>query len=162
LVSYDKDDKENLGFYEQAAKEIYEWLSIEKKDKLANELFSMELSNINDLDPRERFFMLMNFLEVNYVKPLEWAKEAIEILARSQEPTQNEVQHASNYQKDAIIGSNKAKTIELEHEVNLNVLVEKTSTFWLREEFNSTLEKLGLNQAYKQLLETKRGKKVYE
>jgi hypothetical protein len=140
-------------FYEQAAKEIYDWLPVEKKVKLGNELSSEGVLDITDLDIEERFFRLLNFLELNYIKPIEWTKEAVETL--------NKID-SEKLVKTGIFDE-KSKIIELEPNINLNKLFKELSTIRLREDFTLTLEKTQVIAAYLAYSKNKeKGLKPYE
>jgi hypothetical protein len=64
LNDFSENENDKM-FFKQAAKIIYKWLPPHKKMKLNLEFTNEGLSGIRDLKDRERFFRLMNFLEVN-------------------------------------------------------------------------------------------------
>lgn len=61
-------------FFEKATTMIYKWLSDEEKLALNIELRSEGFLGINDLGIKDRFFRLLNFLEVKYTRVEEWIK----------------------------------------------------------------------------------------
>ena len=67
-------DENERSFYEDAAKEIYDWLSPEKKIKLELELFTEGISGLESLDPLERLLRLMYFLDMNFIKTVDWSQ----------------------------------------------------------------------------------------
>lgn len=131
-------DHPDYKFFEQAATEIYEWLPNDKRMKFDMELISEGFSDIEDLNVRERFFRLLHFLEVNYVKPVNWANNILEspIFTRRVE------------------GNLPRFWIELENEVRIDELAKQLE---VTEAFHSVLKDLKIDFEYKRYLENLKG-----
>ena len=71
---------EQKQFFKEAYKIIYHWLPFDKKIKLALELASEGLTDTEKLNEREQFFHLLHFLEVNYVKIINWTEKTLDLL----------------------------------------------------------------------------------
>jgi hypothetical protein len=71
---------ENEGnFFKDASDLIYNWLSDEERIQLHEELGD-GIRSINDLEPNERFFALLRFVEVKYVKITKWIDDILSLL----------------------------------------------------------------------------------
>ncbi len=68
-------DKDEDDFFEAASLLIYNWLSNEEKLQLHLELIEEEILNIKTLRPKLRFFRLLHFLNVKYVRVDGWVTE---------------------------------------------------------------------------------------
>jgi hypothetical protein len=130
-------DKEDKKFYKQASKMIYKWLPPDKKIKLNFELIGEGKSGIRDMEDEERFFRLMNFLEVNYVRVKDWVDETAKRLQKLNE----------------MLGDNQIKDIEIElfgnKKVKLLEVRRELSDTQLQNEFFSTLKNLKLENDYR-------------
>jgi hypothetical protein len=65
-------DKDEDNFFEEASGLIYNWLSDEEKLQLNLELIEEETINIKNLKPKLRFFRLLHFLYVKYIRVDDW------------------------------------------------------------------------------------------
>jgi hypothetical protein len=61
-----------FNFFEEASSLIYKWLSEEERVQLHREFFSEEVRDITELEPELRFFRLLHFIQVKYIKAEEW------------------------------------------------------------------------------------------
>ena len=133
-------DKDDLAFFRDAANKIYDWLPPDKKIKLHIELASEGLSNIEELAENERFFRLLHFLEVNYIKVVDWTEQTIQRLKRFDEA------HEITNIKDIEIELAERETFSL-HKISNELLESKITDL-----FYSTLDSLELGKEYKYYL----------
>ena len=136
-------------FFKEASYIIYNWLPSEKKLKLSQELVNEGFSNIEDLKEKERFFRLLLFLEVNYIKVVEWADTTLESLNAINKSSKNPI-------KDI-----KLEFTEQEGTSFLEILNELTESR-IKSLFYSTLDQLEISSEYKKHLFPKKGAKNYE
>lgn len=145
LDDYSLNDSER-SFFEKAAIIIYEWLSDEEKLKLNSELSSEGLLDIDDLRITDRFFRLLNFLEVNYIKVQKWIEEIFQCLKEINAISQN---------------NTKIKDVEIKHfrgeSLRISEVAEKFSETDLGDYFIATLRKLELEEEYKRYIARLRG-----
>lgn len=59
-------------FFQEASSLLYNWLPEEEKRQLHIELAGEEILSIKELRPDLRFFRLLHFIQVKYVKVEEW------------------------------------------------------------------------------------------
>lgn len=133
-------DKDDLSFFRDATNKIYNWLPLDKKTKLNIELASEELSNIEELAEKERFFRLLHFLEVNYIKVVDWAEQTIQRLKRFDEA------HEITNIKDIEIELVERETF------SLHKIFNELSESGIKDLFYSTLDSLELEKEYKYYL----------
>jgi hypothetical protein len=130
--SSDEDEK----FFRDGAKMIYDWLPVEMKNKLGQEIAAEGLSDIMDLGEKKRFFRLLNFLEVNYVKIGLWMNKTLKHVEKLQDPQK----------KDSI------SDIEIEfggEKIRLSDMLAEFTKNEIDVLFDSTLKNLGLTEKYK-------------
>jgi hypothetical protein len=134
--SYNYEHKDN-DFYSQAAKKIYDWLPEEKKDKLGSELSSEGLSSLYELESKERFLRLINFLDLNYLKPIEWAEKSIEIFKTL----------VTSQQLD-LRGEVREPRIEIQPQISLFQILKSADKSGMQTAFSSALEKADVSFEY--------------
>lgn len=132
--SVNEDDK---SFFRDAANAIYEFLPLDKRIKLNLEFMSEGFSDIKELGEKERFFRLLHFLEVNYIRVVDWAGGTIERLRRI-----DEAQKKSSIKDIEIELFGKEKT-------SLYKIYKELSDRKIKDLFNSTISSLELEQEYK-------------
>jgi hypothetical protein len=135
-------DENAKSFFRDAAHTIYEWLPTDKKIKLGLELTAEGLSNIEELSEKERFFRLLHFLEVNFVKVVDWAAETLELLRKVNEA-----------QKNPSINDVELGLFEKEKTTLYQILKELSETE-IGKQFNATLAKLQVEEEYKRYIIT--------
>ena len=145
--SVDENDK---SFFRDAATAIYNWLPPDKKIKLNLELASEGLSNIEELKEKERFFRLLHFLEVNYVKVVDWTEQTIARLKRI-----NETQEITKIKDIEIELPEKGRT-------SFRKITSELSESEIKDLFYSTLDSLELGKEYKYYLLRRRETTRYE
>jgi len=59
---------------------IYKWFSEEERVQLHSELYSEGVRNITELRPELRFFRLLHFIQVKYIKIEEWVSKISDLL----------------------------------------------------------------------------------
>jgi hypothetical protein len=139
---------EVVAFYKKAFEEIYTWLPDEKKDKLNFELRTEGLYTFAEGNEKERFFFILNFFEINYVKPIDWAKQSIESLRKI-----GEIDARGNLKKIRL---------ELDEQTDLEEASKWLSESGLKELFYSTLEQMDLKGEYEYYIQSKKGLKTNE
>lgn len=130
--SSDEDEK----FFRDGSKMIYDWLPVEMKNKLSQEIAAEGLSDIMDLREKERFFRLLNFLEINYVKIGLWMNKTLQHVGKLRGP-----------QKE-----NSVSDIEIEfgeEKIRLSAMLAEFSENGIEALFHSTVKNLGLVEKYK-------------
>ena len=70
----------NEEFFEEVFSLIYEWLSEGDKIQLKREISNQEFPSFDELSPMIRFFRLLNFIEVRYIKIENWIDKTSELL----------------------------------------------------------------------------------
>jgi hypothetical protein len=73
-------ENENFDFFEEASSLIYTWLSEEERNQLLMELYGENVRNIAELSPELRFFRLLHFLEVRFIRVEKWVSRITELL----------------------------------------------------------------------------------
>ena len=73
-------ENENSGFFEEASSLIYRWLSEEERNQLIMELYGENVRNIAELSPELRFFRLLHFIEVRFIRVEKWISRIAELL----------------------------------------------------------------------------------
>ncbi len=136
-------------FFKEASNVIYNWLSPEKRLKFSQELATEGLSNIEDLKEKERFFRLLHFLEVNYIKVVEWAGKTLESLNAINKSSKNPV-------KDI-----KLELTEQEG-TSFSEIFNDLSESKIKTLFYSTLDQLEISSEYKKQLFSKKEAENYE
>ena len=142
-------DDELRKFFKEASKTIYDWLPIDKKNKLSQEIASEGLLDIRDMEDEDRFFRLLNFLEMNYVKIGQWMEETLK-----------HVSELSNLSKEK-----KVTDVEIqfsEEKVGLSTMSAEFSQSEIESLFRSTLKNLGLVENYKKYTEKRLEMPKYE
>jgi hypothetical protein len=124
-------------FFSKAAKKIYDWLPEEKKDKLGSELSSEGLASLYELESKERFLRLINFLDLNYLKPIEWAEKSIEIFKTLVTSRQLDLR-----------GEVREPRIELQPQISLSQILKNADKSGMQTAFNSALENADLSFEY--------------
>ena len=71
---------EEPDFFEEASSLIYRWLSKEERMQLHRELYGEDVRNIEELRPELRFFRLLHFLEVRFIRVEKWVSRITELL----------------------------------------------------------------------------------
>jgi len=137
-------DKNDLSFFGDAAREIYDWLPPHKKTKLNIELASEGLSNIEELSEKERFLRLLHFLEVNYVRVVDWAEQTIQKIRKLDET--HKITNIKSIEIDLV----ERKTFSLQDISN------ELSKSGIKDLFYSTLNSLELGKEYKYYLQQRR------
>ncbi|UCE15616.1 MAG: hypothetical protein JSV12_07020 [Candidatus Bathyarchaeota archaeon] len=59
---------------------IYRWLSEEERNQLLMELYGENVRNIAELSPQLRFFRLLHFIEVRFIRVGKWVSRIAELL----------------------------------------------------------------------------------
>ena len=59
---------------------MYDWLPEEEKLQLHAELADEEIRNIEELEPKMRFFRLLHFIQVKYIEVGEWTGDIFHFL----------------------------------------------------------------------------------
>jgi hypothetical protein len=72
--------EEGDGFFQEAASLIYGKLSEEERTQLLSELLEENIAHIEQLKPRWRFFRLLRFIQIGYMRAQGWAIEVHKIL----------------------------------------------------------------------------------
>ena len=72
--------REEDDFFEEASSLIYSWLSEEEKRQLQAELIEEETASIQELRSDLRFFRLLHFIQVKYIKVEEWISAIFHLL----------------------------------------------------------------------------------
>ena len=122
-------------FFREAANAIYEWLPIDKRVKLGLELASEGKSNIEELKERARFFRLLRFLEVNYIRVVDWSDNTLKLLEKV------------NQAKESPIEDIELRLFEKEKN-SLTKIFKELSETEIRSLFYDTLDKLELSEEY--------------
>lgn len=73
-------ENENFDFFEEASSLIYRWLSEEERNQLVMELYGENVRNIAELSPELRFFRLLHFIEVRFIRVEKWVSRITELL----------------------------------------------------------------------------------
>lgn len=130
--SSDEDEK----FFRDGSKMIYDWLPVEMKNKLSQEIAAEGLSDVMDLRAKERFFRLLNFLEINYVKVGLWMDKTLQLVAKLRGSRKE----------------NSVSDIEIEfgnEKIRLSAMLAEFSENEIDGLFHSTLKNLGIVEKYK-------------
>jgi hypothetical protein len=136
----DEDDG-NIAFFKEVSDEIYNLLPFDKKIKFAIELSEEQASETKDGDNhKERFFRLLHFLDVNYVKPIHWAKYVID-----------------NARKNS-----KETKVVLDDQISLQSVYESLKESQIEQLFSSFLEDNQLKQDYLAYTAKQQGKRYLE
>lgn len=144
--NFDESDNE---FFEEATKEIYKWLPLHKKVKLNNELLNEGVVGLKDLNVTERFFRLLHFIDVNYIKPVDWCQQTVGSIKRINTPIE-----VNNFQ---------LIKVELKEGIYLDEISEKLAKSEIKKLFFSTLEEIGVKDRYEKYLKDKKeGRMTYE
>jgi len=125
-------------FFEKATIMIYEWLSDEEKLALNIELRGERVRGIYDLEIKDRFFRLLNFLEVKYTRVEEWIKRIFQGI--------EEINAVSL--SDATIRDIEIKRFE-DKTLRLSNVASKLLDSDLKDYFFATLKKMELERGYK-------------
>lgn len=140
LDDYSLSKSERI-FFARAANIIYEWLSDEDKLEFNAELRSEGFFGIDDLTVKDRFFRLLNFLEVKYIRVERWIEKIHQCL--------EEINVASK-------NNTKIEDIEIKRLLDKSLTVSEVGEKFLQKEatehFNRTLEKLGLKEGYERYI----------
>jgi hypothetical protein len=138
-------DKYNIenehSFHKDAATEIYNWLPPEKKIKLEIELFAEGIPGLESLDPLERFLRLMYFLEINFIKTVDWSQK----IAHS----------TKSIQEIQIRKQKKPFNLEL-GEQKIEYIAEELQKSELKPVFEETLTSTGIYETYQRYLQKKK------
>jgi hypothetical protein len=136
----DEDDG-NIAFFKEVSDEIYNLLPFDKKIKFAIELSEEQASETKDEDNhKERFFRLLHFLDVNYVKPIHWAKYVI----------------------DSARKNSKETKVVLDDQISLQSVYESLKESQIEQLFSSFLEDNQLKQDYLAYTAKQQGKRYLE
>lgn len=73
-------ENENFDFFKEASSLIYRWLSEEERNQLLMELYGENVRNIAELSPQLRFFRLLHFIEVRFIRVGKWVSRIAELL----------------------------------------------------------------------------------
>lgn len=128
-------NENDRSFFREAANTIYEWLPIDKRVKLGLELASEGKSNIEELNERDRFFRLLHFLEVNYIRVVDWSGNTLKLL------------ETVNQAKESPIKDIELRLFEKEKN-SLTKIFKELSETGIRSLFYDTLNKLELSEEY--------------
>ena len=141
--------KEDNEFFEEGSAIIYDSLPFEDKVKLHRELLDEGFLTIEDLTPvSERFFRLLHFLDVNYVKPADWTRETIEIIKKFSRKE---------------MGQDSFLKVELKKELYLQDIGQLLGQTKPKEAFSTALLEMKLSDKYQKYLSNKvEGKQFYE
>lgn len=59
-------------FWEEASALLYDWLSEDDRWLLRSELYEEDIADLRELSPNIRFFRLLHFVQVKYIRVEEW------------------------------------------------------------------------------------------
>jgi len=127
---------EEFDFFEEASSLIYRWFSEEERAQLHRELSSEEVRNILELRPELRFFRLLHFIQVKYIKVEEWVSRISDLL-----------ETLSSKNPDFLIEDLVFKDVNNE-DVSLFELQEKVTEAKLQTAFEDFLRQLGLRKEF--------------
>ena len=127
---------EEFDFFEEASSLIYRWLSEEEREQLHRELYSEEVRNITELRPELRFFRLLHFIQVKYIKVEEWVSRISDLL-----------ETISSKNPDFLIEDLSFKDTNNE-DVSLSELQEKVTEAKPQTAFEDFLRQLGLQKEF--------------
>lgn len=122
-------------FFREAANAIYEWLPIDKRVKLSLELASEGKSNIEELKERDRFFRLLRFLEVNYIRVVDWSSDTLKLLEKVNQAIESPIEDIE-------------LRLSEKEESSLTRILKELSETGIRSLFYDTLGKLKLSEEY--------------
>jgi hypothetical protein len=131
---------EELGFFEEATSLIYKWLSEEERMQLHREFHSEEVRDITELEPELRFFRLLHFIQVKYIKAEEWVRGISDLLETISSENPN------FFMKDVTFKDTN------DEDVSLVELREKLSEARPQVAFANFLRQLGLQEEFERYL----------
>jgi len=134
--------REEDDFFEEASSLIYNQLSEEDKIQLHTELADEETPDIKELEPKIRFFRLLNFIEVRYVRVEDWTKKTFDSLEYINSKSQN-LPIEDLVFKDA---NNE--------DVSFRSLLSRLETLKPRKSFEVLLVQLGLQEEFRKYLDS--------
>ena len=133
-------ENENFDFFEEASSLIYKWLSEEERNQLLMELYGENVRNISELSPELRFFRLLHFIEVRFIRVEKWVSRIAELL-----------ENISSKNSDFFIEDIVFKGAN-DEDVSLLELREKLREIKPQSAFEDLLQQIGFKEEYERYM----------